>query len=179
MTRLFSLPEELTHPLFFSEDTVFVNREERLQWKGDAEYIRFPYEVLYYQNIEGSRPWEEPHEAIVWMFTEWRKISGKSAQCFAERNLQEALPFMKAGISLFLTCIFWMNNHPVRLKELEEQMDKLINQPLNLKERASFILLRPNHYSSYIQLKELMTEIEKQYYKFAALQKATKRKNKE
>lgn len=179
MIRRFTLPEELTHSLFFSEDTVFINQEERLQWKGDVEYIRFPYEVLYYHNIEASRPWEEPHEAIEWMFTEWRKISGESAQCFAERNLQEALPFMKAGISLFLTCLFWMNHHPVHLKNWQEQMDKLSNHPLNIKERATFILLRPGHYSSYIQLKELMTEIEKQFYKLAALQKAVKKRIKE
>lgn len=178
MTRLFPLPDELTHSLFFSEDTVSVNQGERLQWQGDAEYIRFPYEVLYYQNIEGNRPWEEPHEAIVWMFTEWKQISAKSAQCFAERNLQEVQPFMKAGISLFLTCLFWMNNQPVHLKNWQEQMDMLSSRPLNIKERASFILLRPDHYSSYIQLKELMTEIEKQYYKLAALKKV-KKKNKE
>jgi len=179
MNRLaITLPDELKHSFFFSADIVFVNQEERLQWKGDSAFIQFPYEVLYYHHKEGCRPWEDPHEAVEWMFTKWRKISVECAQSFAERR-EDVLPFMKEGICLFFTCLFWVNDRPVNLKNWQEQMDSLPNHPLNIKERAAFILLRPDHYSSYIQLKELMTEVEKQYYKFAALQKAAKKRNKE
>ena len=54
MTQSISLkvPEELDHPLFFPEKETILEKERYAGWSETIPFEAFPYELLYYNNVE-------------------------------------------------------------------------------------------------------------------------------
>ncbi|MDZ5473222.1 hypothetical protein SM124_16005 [Bacillus sp. 31A1R] len=140
----------------------------------DGEAINFQqpfmYELAYYCNISMLQPWNSIEETIPCLIEEWKLLKDKVEQLFKMRNTKEVTEPMKQGIALFIQLLHWSNGLPVCLSPI--QYEQLTIKPVNVKERLEFILSRPHLYHSFIQLVELMTEMEKQWFKVVAINKA-------
>lgn len=110
-------------------------------------------------------------EKITTGFSLWDCEKEKIALFFRNRDKKAALDPMKKYIANFLDILFMINNErAVHGSGLLEQIEKLEVKPINSKERLAFLLERPDHYHSYIQLTELYEELEKQFKKKVAIE---------
>ncbi|PLT34906.1 YpoC family protein [Bacillus sp. V5-8f] len=168
-----SIPEELKHPLFFSGEDAVIS-PAALQDRGIAGVNPyFAYELLYWNGLNGYRPWEADQLSLVEIFSHWKRINQKAGLLFSDRKAEDACIYMIEGLSLFFSALFWLNNKPVSLKNWEAAIESFPFKPVNTSDRLSFIFFRPGLYHSYVQLAELFAELEKLYYKKEILSKKT------
>ncbi len=115
-------------------------------------------------------------EEIDQFFSLWEEEKEKLAEYFRLRDYQTALEPMLKQIESFMTCLFLINNQTISsINSALEEIEKLPIKPLNSKERLSFLLERPSHYHSFIQLSELFTELQKLFKKEIAIRKTKTR----
>nr|WP_263325938.1 hypothetical protein [Neobacillus sp. Marseille-Q6967] len=115
-------------------------------------------------------PVKDDKEAIQNLLTDWANLKENLHIMYEKRDQKNTLQGMKRGIVLFIQFLFWTNDHPVKKNE-PIQLSGLEIKPVNLDERLSFILSRPNLFHSYRQLSELMMEQEKLYAKKTIVKK--------
>ncbi len=166
-----SIPKELEHPFFFSD--IKKIKVEPTSLASFSLSIPFLYEAAYYSKVDALKPWESHEDYIPLLLKEWNAIKPVLEDFFSRRDIKEVEKPMKFGISLLLEFVYWTNEHPVQFSQTT-LIRKLKIMPVNLEERLSFILSRPTLHHSFIQLSELMVEMEKQYVKQMALKKASK-----
>lgn len=165
------VPATLTNSFFFSENETLTVAKDTLQVFNVT--IPFQYEVAFFSAIEAIKPWEYPEEYAHLLIREWQNDKILLEELFAKRNRKQTADLMKKGISLFLEFVYWTNGFPVELSR-NLVSEKLKVHPVNLEERLKFIIERSTLYHSFIQLNELMIEMEKQWVKQLALKKAFK-----
>ncbi|MEH7224321.1 YpoC family protein [Bacillus sp. JJ1566] len=89
---------------------------------------------------------------------------------FRNRDKAAIVDPMEEAIDDFLTLLFLTNGKITPDKNLLQESIKGLNyKPINLEERFSFILKKPNQYHSFIQLNELYQEVLKLYAKLKIL----------
>lgn len=135
----------------------------------------FVDENNYYLGGVHNTPWLMGEDEIKKVLIEWKELQIVLAKLFTERQNKETRPLMVKGISLFLKSLFWMNEKPVKLIRMEEELDQLIIKPVNLQDRFQFLMNRPTLHHAFIQLSELMVETEKMYYKNLVIKKRVSR----
>ncbi|MED1907342.1 YpoC family protein [Cytobacillus firmus] len=163
--------EQLCHSLFYKRGDSLAPKEESL-----FAYQPLPpflYEAAFYAGIPAVRPWENNAKYIPVLFDEWAGQKDLLDMHFTNRDQKAALGPMKVSLGVFLQLLYWSNSKPANL---QEDPGELTIKPVNLKERLDFIAARPAFYHSYIQLSELMTEMEKQYMKMLALEQMKKKR---
>ena len=165
------IPKELVHSFFFSENEIIVIPTHALQKINTTE--PFVYEAAFFSGIEAIKPWECPEESIPLLLEEWQTIKKELDMLFAKREVDDAKPLMKKGVGLFIQFIYWVNGRPAILANRLD-LNSLSIKPVNLSDRLEFILTRPALYHSFIQLTELMTEMNKHYVKAYIIKKASK-----
>ncbi|MEI5907229.1 YpoC family protein [Bacillus spongiae] len=164
------IPNELVHPVFYSQNTHVFLREEDLSHLASPHY--FYYELVYYsgEKYEDSFPWQDPKPYLKEMVDDWstlqETISNQIKQ--GEKVLDN---HMKKGISFLFMLVFWSNKTPVILDNWQKHMESLEIKAFNLCERVEFILLRPTSYHSFIQLGELIKEQYKHAVKHFVIEK--------
>lgn len=163
-SKLVSVPSQLQCPYFFGEHQMKLHIEPLIHCEELFINDYFPYEVAYYVGIDVYRPWEHANDAVAQLIDYWKPLSQKLSHLFEKRNRMNVQKPMKQGISLLIQCLFWINNKPVIFYEQSIKDDDLKWKPVNIKERLEFILHRPNVYHSFVQLNELMIELEKQFH---------------
>ncbi|KOP83206.1 hypothetical protein LIS82_18010 [Cytobacillus solani] len=168
---ILSIPNELNNPFFFSANERMTVEKSQLQ--NMVLNIPFLYEAAFYANIEALKPWQSHENSIPLIKSEWDTEKNKLEQIFTKRNYKDAIVPMKKGIGLFLQFVYWANDQPVHFG-MPLSSKSLKVQPVNLEERIGFIIQRPALYHSFIQLNELLIEMEKQYVKHMAIKKASK-----
>ena len=144
-----------------------IKAESLKEWDLSLMESGFPYDEL-----EGEyKPW--PHIAVIQndIWREWEAVSEAAEGLLANRQTKEIKPYMQRGIVLFLSILFWSNKKPVNLDELNEELQAMAHKPVNVDERISYILHRPNTYPAFMQLKSLMEEQKKMVAKLIALKK--------
>ncbi|WP_102274786.1 YpoC family protein [Cytobacillus massiliigabonensis] len=166
-----SIPDELNNPFFFSANEEMIVEKDQLQNK--VLNIPFLYEAAFYANIEALKPWQFHEDFVPLIKNEWENEKNNLEQIFKERRYKDAILPMQKGVGLFFQFVYWANGQPVNFG-LPLLSKSLKVQPVNLGERIGFIIQRPALYHSFIQLNELMTEMEKQYVKYLAIKKASK-----
>ncbi|MFD0051644.1 YpoC family protein [Actinomycetes bacterium NPDC127524] len=166
--QLLFVPEALFHPLYDHEAKSIEVQDFQI-WRFPDAAIPFPYEMLYGNGVEGYQPWSSPEIPIKDILKEWKKSEQSIRLLFAGRYAKEAHEPMKQAMSWLLSSLFWLNGIPVNLKDLQREAGEFAVKPVNAIERLQFILSSPSHFSSFIQLSELMQELEKQFYKTLAL----------
>ncbi|WP_455661393.1 YpoC family protein [Pradoshia sp.] len=127
----------------------------------------FPYDELG----NGYEPWQDFASVQADLWDEWEAVAEGTEERLAKRQTKEIGPYMQKGIVLFLSILFWSNKTSVHLDNLEEEIRSLPHKPVNVDERISYILNRPNTYPAYMQLKSLMDEQKKMVAKLIALKK--------
>lgn len=165
------IPKELEHPFFFSDNKKIIVEPTSLTNINIS--ITFLYEAAFFSKINAIKPWEMHEEFIPFLLNEWENTKPLLEDFFSRRDIKQVEGPMKFGISLLIEFVYWVNEQPVQLSPAILQ-NNLSIKPVNLEERLSFILARPTLHHSYIQLSELMVEMEKQYVKQMALKKASK-----
>ncbi|MBS4191000.1 hypothetical protein KHA94_12495 [Bacillus sp. FJAT-49705] len=165
-----SIPEELMDPDFFTKNESFTIDEHVLAHILPS--VPFLYEAAYYLGINAIKPWELQEECIPILLNEWNSEKELLKKLFAKREHTKVTAPMKKGICLFLEFVYWGNGLPVSLSN-DKNAKTLIIKPVNMVERLEFILQRPTLYQSFIQLSELMIEMEKLYAKQIAIKKTS------
>ncbi|MBA4536117.1 hypothetical protein H1Z61_02910 [Bacillus aquiflavi] len=169
--KIIPVPVQLKNSFFFPDDKI---ETKIAAVKNHSQIILnelFSYEVAYYSGVKGNRPWETPEAVIPQLLTEWKQLKKTLIDIFERRDRRQALKPMKRGIALFVQFLFWVHHLPVNLQSYYFKEDLFVWKPVNFKERLDFIFARPNDYHSFVQLSELMIELEKQYFKKEALKK--------
>lgn len=158
-----NMPEELKHPFFFP------NEKFHLKTDNDAN-TPFFYEVLFFSDKEGLKPWEKPEETVSALLEDWTILKEEIRSLFEKRNKDLIPDLMRKGISYFIELLYWSNEQPSVLSP-RIYYDKLPIKPVNIEERLEFIISRPNLFHSFMQLSELIIEQEKGFKKALAIKK--------
>lgn len=163
-SKRISIPPQLQLNYFFEHQSIDFHVENVK--KNDELIISdwFPYELAFYSKIESYRPWEDASNSVLQLIHYWKQLHKRLADLFEKRDRLNVHRPMKQGIALFIQCLFWMNDVPVIFSEQSIKIVNLKWKPVNVKERLEFIIHQPNYYHSFVQLNELMNELEKQYH---------------
>lgn len=100
---------------------------------------------------------ESQTENVKRIYEEWKSLSEKISNAHKERN-QDVQQLMVHGIRLYEELLA----STIKAEEFHiEDLHQFEVLPLNGVERYQFIISRPEHYVSYIQLNELFIETKK------------------
>lgn len=131
----------------------------------DTFYPKIPllYEGANLYEITSFQPWINAKEYIPALFVEWKETEVELRENFSRRNTSKTEIPMKKGMGLLLEALYWCNGQPVDGKNLDVNALKV--KPINISERLEYILLNPTKFHSFIQLSELLVEMEKLFIK--------------
>ncbi|WP_421379163.1 YpoC family protein [Bacillus salacetis] len=167
-SKSLSVPKEVMHPLFYTENGEKVNVESQ---QPDPLNPVFSYEILFYNNLPViAKPWEAS-SYIKKAEMKWQGIKEELDAAFSARSGDEIKSLMKKGIALFMMYLFWTNAMPSKPAMWKENLDKMNVKPVNVLERLSFVLMHHSLFHSYKQLDQLFIEQLKQYAKNQAMLK--------
>ncbi|MDG4656134.1 GTPase [Ectobacillus antri] len=122
----------------------------------------FTYDILKGQNIAAYEPWLDIEHAIPLILESWKANKPSISHLFKERKRDAAQPLMVHYTAHYLSSLYWLNGLYVRTPQLAIlNINTLLNKPINIEERFAFIINRPGHYHSFIQLIQLYEELEK------------------
>jgi hypothetical protein len=107
---------------------------------------------------------EASEENISLLLSKWDGVKSELETLYRNRDQQSTLQLMKKGIVYFIQYLYCSNDRQVNSKE-PIPLNQLEIKPVNLEERLTYILSRPNLFHSYRQLSELFTEQEKLFAK--------------
>ncbi|TDL34765.1 hypothetical protein E2R51_03330 [Jeotgalibacillus sp. S-D1] len=152
-----TLTDRYRHPLFFKETAL------ELPVNSSSEYNLF--QPLFNPDLQASylseeKPWEDIKKWVPILVEEWKVIEKSLASLYQSRSL-EARPLMIEGISIFYMMLYWGNGRPVDLSGWEESVNDLLITCVNVHERLSFVMTRPDSYFAFIQLREMIGELHK------------------
>ncbi|WFA07468.1 MULTISPECIES: YpoC family protein [Bacillus] len=122
---------------------------------------------------EGAhKPWKDQQEWVPLLFDIWENTKERLLPVFQTRKSRCSQDEMLGGICCLIACFHWTMGEPVTTLNWESLIEKHFPvKPINWTERLEFILLKPTQYHCFIQLDELFTEMKKQFYKYAAMNK--------
>lgn len=107
----------------------------------------------------------------------WEKDKEILRSLFSSRDKENAKEQMEASITRFLHILYSFNNESIpNMENWQKSISGLKNKPINVEERLTFIVKKPDQYQSYIQLAQLFEEFTKQYFKQISIQKAVPHK---
>ncbi|MDQ0271043.1 YpoC family protein [Cytobacillus purgationiresistens] len=154
--------EELIHPLFYGANEKLELDAFCFQRNSLQPY--FKYEAAYYAGFPAEKPWVQQEIFIPLVIKEWKALHVHLRSIYVKRQREEAVEPMKQAIALCIQFLFWLNNQPVKFIQAKIEASLAIS-PVNVMERLAFIMKRPSLYQSFIQLGEVMIEMEKLYAK--------------
>lgn len=167
-----AIPAPFFRRPFFGNGEREVVYEETTSFTEIMRHAYFVYDIAAVQLVELYKPWENPEEAILAVLSLWKEKKQEIALLLRQRKRGEAGGPMIHFTAHFLSVLHWMNGVGVSsLQNMEQNMRHLQVKPINAGERILFILDRPSHYHSFIQLSELYEEAEKQFFKQIAVKK--------
>jgi hypothetical protein len=169
--RTVTLPIELSHPFFFLEDNITWIPQHENSLNVETPFI---YEAAFFSGINMLKPWDCLDKSIPALLKEWAAVKEDIRLLFEQRNNKATLIPMKKGISLLVEFLHWSNGQPSKLSPTINY-DNLKIKPVNIQERLEFIIARPTLFHSFMQVGELIVELEKSYNKAVAIRKMRNR----
>ncbi|NPC92834.1 hypothetical protein HOO54_11475 [Bacillus sp. WMMC1349] len=142
------------------------SQETRAILLGNPLYFDFTLE-------EGAvKPWEHPQEWVPLLFQTWEERKKQLLPVFQTRKSRCSQDEMLTGVCCFIASLYWTMGKPVTTLAWKTLIqENFPAKPINWAERLEFILLKPTQYHCFIQLDELFTEMKKQFYKYAVMNK--------
>lgn len=168
--ELLRVPPQLDHSYFFSRQVMEWEETYSMVFHPDKPFI---YDAAFHNGRKSLRPWEDPESAIPLLLNQWNSLKEDLVQSFAKRDRLNTVESMKSAIALFIEILYWTNGLPVSFPL--DKIDQLKSVPINIRDRLTFIMARPNHHLSFKQLAELMIEQEKQFVKTIVLKNTIKK----
>ncbi|RSK27394.1 hypothetical protein EJF36_11140 [Bacillus sp. HMF5848] len=168
-TNMIKVPAPFIHPLFYNEgDSIYIPTSASIESILQEGY--FVYDIAAFLNISLEKPWTYFAASSKQVLKTWNDDKLLLHDSFSKRDKQAALPIMKRASQYALCYLFWLNGTYVEnVRELEDALHLLSVKPINIVDRFSYILNKPEQYHSFIQLTEIMNELEKLYYKQQAM----------
>ncbi|WP_409298125.1 YpoC family protein [Peribacillus sp. SCS-26] len=162
-------PQHMKNELFHEKQLILMEEEVKGWSPGLLLRHHFPYEACLYKGLDSYEPWTQ-EEHVRDILEIWKELRSRIGDHYAKdkRGTAESMP---AGLSLLISCLFWMHSKPVTLQGWEEKLKSFSALPMNVSERIQFIMLRPYSYHAYKQLDSLFLETEKIYYKRQVIKK--------
>ncbi|WP_377888833.1 YpoC family protein [Alkalihalobacillus sp. R86527] len=159
------IPRELMHSLFFDESNW---HEEFLK---SSKRKPFYYE-LRASHTKNSNPWHSPEPFIKEYFERWNEVEGHIGKLFSSRNKEEASIEMVYQIGYFMETLFWLNEKMALAGVWQERFASIEIAPINGKERLQYVIDHYDHYTSFVQLRELVNELHKKWMRNEAMKKS-------
>ncbi|MGY4690071.1 YpoC family protein [Salibacterium sp. K-3] len=155
----FLIPDHLAASPFYNE--ALLNKTRLLE--NDAP---FKEEILWEHGLVDDPPWEHPLLYVPAVIQKWDDQYEFLEACFQRRQTKSARPVMINRTASLMCALSWMNRHRVPGAEADAfnagaaQMNRM---PSNVGGRLSFIIQRPAHHHSFMQLRSLYVECRKQF----------------
>lgn len=172
--------QHIAIPDLFFRCPFFGNGEREIVYNETSSFTEimrqayFVYDIAAVQLLEVYKPWKNPEEAILAVFSLWKETKQEIALLLRQRKRRAAGGPMIHFTAHLLSILHWMNGVGVSsLQNMDENMWHLQIKPINAGERILFILEGPDHYHSFIQLSQLYEEAEKQFFKQMAIKKTS------
>jgi hypothetical protein len=158
MSNSVQIPATFKHAPFYADKHVLAYDATKSQ----TENPYFLYDIAYVQQVELSRPWENRFIYIQEVIKEWKVTKEEVGELFKKRDRKGARPLVVTYTAQFISMMFWLNErHVESIDNILVSIQELPIKPLNIEERLQFILQSPDHYHSFIQLRQLYEEFEK------------------
>lgn len=166
MKQVLEIPNDFRCSPFFEEETV-------IEYNAEKSFGELLKETCFLFDIDQRyKPWNEIEMSISTVLSLWKEEKEEISILFRNRNKKEAKDPMVRFAGHLLSILHWMNGTPVvSLQNMNEQIERLEKKPVNFMERFLFIMKKPDHYHSFIQLTQLYEELEKLYVRVLIMQK--------
>ncbi|MFD2704476.1 YpoC family protein [Salibacterium lacus] len=153
------IPTRLAAAPFYHQYTV---EASFLQEKGAP----FREEILWENGCMDEAPWDNPLTFVPTLFEEWEERLNVLDTCYAKRDTVSAEPVMIEQTAALLSVLSWMNRCRVPGADPDvfaAACADMRRMPSNVGGRLSFIVSRPSHHHSFMQLRSLFVESRKQF----------------
>ncbi len=151
----FEYVQELKHAAFptpnvnitdFDEESIFV--------------VGCPFwqETLFYTKNGGVQPWKNDAQKACRKLTKQMTAILSAMETKFRAHEKPDFYLTQDALGIFLSVLFWSNQQPVRLDNLNEALSKLLIKPLNIEERLEYCLTRAHTFPGFKQLNELLLE---------------------
>lgn len=134
---------------------------------------RNPLYVDFSEHPQEIEPWKEKSKYVPFLFQIWNETKETLLPVFQTRKSRCDQNEMLKGIACLIAAFHWTAGE--RVASLDWSILKTRRfpaEPINWAERTAFILTKPTQFHSFIQLDELMTEMNKQFHKYEAMNKS-------
>lgn len=126
---------------------------------------------LYFENQADIKPWKQPASYVPYLFDVWKMIKEKLLPDFTTRKSRGNIGLMLKGMVCLITSFYWVQGSRSETFDWQEISKKDFKvSPINWKERAEYILQKPNQFPAFVQLDELFIEMEKRFYRWKAME---------
>ncbi|MCA0985742.1 YpoC family protein [Guptibacillus algicola] len=159
------ISSELMHSLFFNE---FDWHEE---FQTSSKRNPFSYERSARQTNR-AYPWYAPAPYVKAYFEQWNEVHLNIGTLFSNRNKKEASIEMVYQIGYFIEALFWINEEMALVGLWQEKFTCIEIAPINGKERLQYVIDHYDHYTAFVQLRELVNDLHKKWMKNEAIKKS-------
>ncbi|MTH52131.1 hypothetical protein GKZ89_01845 [Bacillus mangrovi] len=165
---VFSVPDSFQLPVLQPLNVWYTD----LNKKPEEILPDFPllFDVLQSENkFVSYSPWKHHEHTVPLLFGYCRDVSARQEDRFRQERGKASPELTGRLFCLFIACLHWAGGQPV--SSLQKEPPNLGTEPLNLRERLGYIKENPLQFHSFIQLNQLVTELEKLYLKKMAMSK--------
>ncbi|WP_270179017.1 YpoC family protein [Alkalihalobacillus sp. CinArs1] len=160
------LPKAIHHPLFFADS----------DWHEEIKHTTkrnpFFYEVQEFLGQKDERPWDSPTSHLKEYFEQWKDVEETIRAFFSSRKKKEASIEMVFQIGYLMEALFWLNGRRALAGEWQATIRSLEISPINGAERLNYVIDHYDHYTSFVQLRELIHDLHKKWMKNEAIKKS-------
>ncbi|MGD6815798.1 YpoC family protein [Metabacillus sp. 84] len=161
----------------------FVSHSYLTLSESEDPLARLEREPLVYDMLKAAgasipyKPWEDQQEAVQAVLKVWSKLKHEQTENFRSKKGKADPKLMGKAFCICLGILYWVNGRYVpslRVEELPEVME-LQYKPVNSLERLQYIHRQPVQYHSFVQIVQLLEEIEKLHVKLMILSRNEKK----
>lgn len=156
-----AVPKQLLTKYFFGNSTTTVNLTKVKNINELLICSNFSYEVAYFTKFQCEPPWEKWEITIPQLIKSWELIELDLKHLFNNQNYDEIAKLMKLGTAVFIQTLFWLNEQPVTFQKSLPNTVNLKISLINLTDRLTFILEKLTFPHAFVQLQQLMIELNK------------------
>ncbi|WP_223702005.1 YpoC family protein [Sutcliffiella deserti] len=168
-----NIPAVFLHPLYYQKGATldFSNIHEQ-----DIVSSPFKFDIAYSLGVFTTwQPWKDKLRSVPMLFLAWKEYEASLVILHKSRERHQVKKHMTQVIAIFIQSLFWMNGQPVsELAKWQKDVKALRLKPINLEERLDFVMSQPEKYPAFIQIQQLINEIQKLFYKMQAVENLKK-----
>lgn len=160
-------------PLSFCRDPFYGEGAKITSPAADSSFLNGELPLFWHDLKQDDPHWQWNIKLLLpQLFKRWHVLDEELAFYHEQENKEEVADRTPEFTALIIQALFWINNQRVpELVNVEKSVQQLRHTPPNSKDRLGFILIAPQRYRCYIQMKSLMEELEKLYARLRVMEK--------